>query len=165
MLQELKLPALQRLEVPAKTALALLKYLPLPAPLAADVAASLQVSTTDPVVTALIMTNSLCLLSTQGASVQGVTLIPKNIHLLPSDADLHVQGESRTNKQLALCCRVGAAQTCGQRVLRRWCLRSTSGSDMCSCCPPTPAQPCRWVNTASAGLTLTAAHVRSSLRC
>lgn len=40
--QELKLPALQRLEVPAKTALALLKYLPLPAGLAADAAASLQ---------------------------------------------------------------------------------------------------------------------------
>ena len=42
MLQELKLPALQRLEVPAKTALALLKYLPLPAGLAAEAAGSLQ---------------------------------------------------------------------------------------------------------------------------
>jgi hypothetical protein len=40
--QELKLPALQRLEVPAKTALALLKYLPLPAGLAAEAAVSLR---------------------------------------------------------------------------------------------------------------------------
>jgi len=41
-LQELKLPELQRLEVPAKTALALLKYLPLPASGAVQVAAALQ---------------------------------------------------------------------------------------------------------------------------
>lgn len=40
--QELKLPALQRLEVPAKTALALLKYLPLPAGLAAEAAVTLR---------------------------------------------------------------------------------------------------------------------------